>query len=382
MRILMVVRPAVGGMKRQVMDLAGGLSRVGHHVEIAAPSGSDVAAAAAELGFRVHEVPLIGALDPVTDARSIRALTRIVRGGRYDVVHAHGFKAGLVGRFAARRGGAGTFVVTVHNPVLTRTDTPSLARRAYRLLERTFQGRVARYIAVSRYISRELTDDFGLPVDKVTVVYGSVDAAPFLEPHDRREARLALALDPDIPVVAFAARLSDQKGVGTLLEASPRIIARFSDARILIGGSGPEETEARHLAERLGIADHVTWAGWITDMPAFLAAVDVFVSPALTEAFGLALLEVGAAGVPVVATRVGGVPEVILDGETGLLVAPADAVALADGVLSLLGDQGLARRLSSAAKERVLAEFSLSRTVAGTVAVYEAALATRSPRRS
>ena len=372
MRILMVIRPAVGGMKRQVLDLSGGIQADGHHVEIAAPAGSDVADAARELGFVVHDIPLVGALNPLVDVRAIRALTAIVCEGRFDVVHAHGFKAGLVSRFAARRGRAGTCVVTVHNPVLTRTDTPALARRAYRTLERTFQGLVARYIAL------ELTDDFGLPAEKITTVYGSIDAAPFLEPQERTAAREALGVEPNARVVGFAARLSDQKGVDTLLRATVRLVADDPQLRLVIGGSGPLEGTARELSAALGNGANVVWHGWVEDMPAFLAGLDVFASPALTEAFGLALLEVGAAGVPVVATRVGGVPEVILDGRTGLLVEPSNPDALADAILALLHNPDLARRLATAARERVLTEFTLSKTVTGTLAVYSAALTSTS----
>ena len=115
-------------MREHLLALSAGLTAEGHDVEVAAPSRSDVALAAESAGLRLHEIPLVGPLHPLYDPRAIASIRRLVRDGRFDLVHAHGFKAGFVGRLGAMLGGAKAVVVTAHNHVLSRTDTPASAR--------------------------------------------------------------------------------------------------------------------------------------------------------------------------------------------------------------------------------------------------------------
>jgi glycosyltransferase involved in cell wall biosynthesis len=378
-RVLMVVRPASGGMKEHVLALSRGLSSRGSEVHIAAPGGSEIAKAATEAGFTVHEIPLVGPLNPVQDPRAVRALARIIYDGGFDVVHAHGFKAGFIGRLAVRLAGAGVrpFVVTAHNHVLTRSDTSASARWRYRAVERSLERYVTRYIAVSDSIRQELTEAYALPPEKVVIVRNGVDVTPFLEPQDRAVAREAIGVPVDGQVVGLAARFSAQKGLRDLVAAVPELTRRVPGISVVIGGSGPLEGELRSQALSLGVADSLVWPGHIStpDVPRFLAALDVYVSPATTEAFGMALIEAAAAGVPTVATRVGGVPEVIIDGETGFLVAAHDPSALAQAIVCLLDDRKSAARLAAAARERARTEFSPQRMIDGTMAVYAEAIA-------
>jgi len=374
-RVLMVVRPAVGGMKEHVLTLARGMVARGHSVDIAAPGASDIAEAARLAGITVHEIHLVGPQHPVADGTAIGELTRVIHAGDFDIVHAHGSKAGLVGRLAVRRVGGVPFVVTAHNHVLRRTDTSPTARWRYRVVERTLSGLVDRYIAVSDSIARELTEAFGLSADKVVTIHNGIDTAPFLVPQSRSLARESLGVTSDAPVVGLAARFSTQKGLGYLVAATPELVKRMPGIRVVIGGSGPLEVPLREQAARLGVSESILWPGQIADMPRFLAALDVYVSPSVTEGFSLALIEAGAAGVPVVATRVGGVPEVILDGDTGLLVVPGDPHALAAAVLAFIGDPKTASRLSAAARLRAVSAFSPKRMLDDTLAVYADVLA-------
>ena len=377
MRVLMVVRPASGGMKQHVLALSRGLIGRGHEVQIAAPGASEIASAAREAGLTVHEIPLVGPLNPVQDPLAVRTLSRVIWDGKFDVVHAHGFKAGFIGRLAVRLAGVGVrpFVMTAHNHVLTRTDTPATARWRYRTVERSLERYVTRYIAVSDSIRRELTEAYALPAEKVAVVRNGIDVGPFLVKHDREAARAALGVPADAPVVGLAARFSAQKGLRDLVAAVPELVRRVPGIRIVIGGSGPLEGALRGQAVALGVSDALVWPGHVPDMPEFLAALDVYVSPATTEAFGMALIEAAAADLPTVATRVGGVPEVIIDGETGFLVAPHDPSALASAIVGLLDDRKTACRLADAARERARTEFSPERMVDGTLAVYAEAIA-------
>ena len=376
----MVVRPAAGGMKEHLLALSAGLRAAGHDVEVAAPPGSDVVEAARDAGLLVHPIPLVGPLHPLHDPAAIAAVRKVVRAGHFDLVHAHGFKAGFVGRLGAKLGGARVFVLTAHNHVLFRDDTPASTKSRYRAVERLLAGLVTSYIAVSESIRRELVEGYGLPADKITTVHNGVDPAPFLAPQDRAAARAELGLlAPDAVVVGLAARFSAQKGLRHLVDAVPLLRAELrGDGRelvVVIGGSGPLESALREQAVAVEASGSLRWPGHVASVPALLSALDVYVSPAETEALGIALIEAALAGVPTVATDVGGVSEVIVDGETGLLVPPCDPEALAHAVAQLVRDPGQASALARAARERCLREFAPERMVERTLAVYADAIA-------
>ena len=375
----MVVRPAAGGMKEHVLALSAGLIEAGHSVEVAAPADSAVAEAAAAAGLAVRAIPLVGPLHPLHDSAAIAALRGVVHAGGYDLVHAHGFKAGFVGRLGARLGGARAFVLTAHNHVLFRGDTQGSAKSRYRFVERSLSGLVTRYIAVSDSICRELVEGYGLPAERVTTIYNGVDPAPFTAPTDRAMARATLSLPADdVVVVGLAARFSAQKGLRHLIAAVPtlreELRALGREVVVVIGGSGPLESELREQAVAVEASGTIRWPGYVTDMPAFLSALDVYVSPAETEALGIGLIEAALAEVPTVATNVGGVSEVVVEDETGLLVPAANPKALAAAVAAFVRRPERARAMARAARERCLVEFAPERMIARTLEVYAEAL--------
>lgn len=373
-RVLMVIRPAVGGMKEQMLALSRGLLERGYEVEVAGPGGSDVLLAAAEAGFATHDVPLVGPLHPLHDPRAMLALARIVRRGRFDVVHAHGFKAGFVGRLGGWLGHAPAIVVTAHNHVMYRDDISALTKWRYRAVERLLAPLTSRIVTVSDSLRDELVEAYCLPAEKIVTVHNGVDVAALLVPHDRASARAALGLPPDAPIAGTACRFAPQKGLRHLLDALPRVRELVPGALLVLGGDGPLAGELRDAARALGVDDAVVWPGMVADMPRFLAALDVYASSSLSEGLPLTLIEVAAAGVPTVATRAGGTPEVVLANETGLLVEPADGPALAEAIAALLLDPDRGARLAEVARARALAEFAPERMVERTAEVYSAAL--------
>ena len=235
----------------------------------------------------MNAIPLVGPLNPIQDPRAVRALSRVIHDGGFDVVHAHGFKAGFIGRLAVRMAGDGRrpFVVTAHNQVLTRTDTLATARWRYRTVERSLERYVTRYIAVSESIASELTGAYDLPAEKVVVVRNGVDVTPFLAEQDCAAARESLGVPVDAAVVGLAGALGPE-GPSRSGGATPELVRRVPGVRVVIGGSGPLESELRSQAVALGVADSIVWPGHVLNMPRFLSALDVFVSRATTEASG------------------------------------------------------------------------------------------------
>jgi glycosyltransferase involved in cell wall biosynthesis len=371
-RVLEVIRPAVGGMKGQMLQVARGLRAAGWAVEIACPSPSDVADAAAADGFVVHAIDLVGPLHPVKDPACVMALARIIREGRFDAVHAHGFKAGLVARLAARRAGRVPTIVTVHNHVLYR-DISAFTRWRYVTVERWLAsgGRTARLITVSDALRQELIGEYGIDPALVTTVHNGLDLAPFLTPRDRESARRRYGLPPDALVLGLAARFAPQKAMDVLVATAPTVLGAHPEAYYLLAGDGPLLDQAKTAAVATGFADRILFPGFERDMPGLLSALDVYVSSALSEGLPLTTIEAMAVGLPVVSTRAGGTPEVVADGETGLLAEPGDAPGLAAAMLRMADDPALRQRLGAAGRERAAAEFTEARMIERTLAVFE-----------
>lgn len=212
---------------------------------------------------------------------------------------------------------------------------------------------------------------------RAEVIANGIDLAGFAASPDRAAARKALDLPDDAFVFGTIGRLHEQKGHTHLLEAAARIAAAQPKAVFLIAGYGPLEGELKARAEKLGLRDRVRFLGYRTDVAALLAAMDVFVLPSLWEGMSNAVLEAMAAGRPVIATAVDGNVDQVVDGETGLLVPPADAEALAEAMARLARDPQVARDMGRRGRERAERDFSLTRMTEAYVALYRKLLKER-----
>lgn len=338
----------------------------GYAVHLAAPGGDSPAAtdekALLSGGGRVS-LPLEARLSPARDLRSFWRLYRALQRIRPSFVHIHGFKAALVGLPAAGLARLPA-LVTVHNYPAERGRSllPAALRAAGR------EG--VRYIAVSRALARTL-ENWGIPPERIAVIYNGIDPAPFAAAAARRR----FFASPGKLVVGTAARLAPQKGLPYFIRAAARLALQFPDMRFRVVGEGPERPVLEKLARRLGLETRLSFPGYRADLPDCLAQMDIFVLPSLTEGLAITLLEAMAAGCPVVATRVGGVPEVIADGATGRLIPPGDDAALAAAVAALARDPEQAARLAAAARVQVGRRFTLQRMLTETEAIYSALLA-------
>lgn len=341
------------GGAQQVVWLMQGLAQLGAENLLACPPDSAVADAAVGLGD-VHPIPMGGDLD----VRLAWRLHRLIRAVRPDLVHLHS-RAGadLMGGIAARLAGV---------PVVCsrRVDNPEpgwLVRLKYRLHDRV--------IAISEGIGRVLVAE-GLPPEKLRVVRSAVDFERFDRSCDREGVCAELGLAADRRLLGVVAQLIPRKGHRWLIETLPGLVAVHPDLCVLFFGKGPEERALRAQAEDAGVGGHLVFAGFRDDLPAILPCLDLLVHPALMEGLGVSLLQAASAGVPIVASDVGGIPEAVRDGVNGLLVPPSDAPALASAVGRLLGDPALARRLGEAGRRLMRSEFSVGAMVEGNLSVY------------
>ena len=284
-----------------------------------------------------------------------------------QIVQGTGFLTNLI----ARRVGAKAHlpvVNTVHVvPGAARIDGGSRRAAAARaLLDHASRGNVARFVAVSEAVKDGLTRG-GVGASRITVIPNGVDLAAL---RSTATGALSVTLHEAGRRVGFVGRLERVKGCEAFVRAAALLAADHPDVRFVIAGTGSRARALRALAAELGMAGRVEFVGYVESVGPLLAALDVLVVPSLSEASGLAAMEALALGVPVVASRVGGLPEVVADGGTGLLVPPGDVAAIAGAVTRLLDDPAMARSLAAAGARRVEERFALDQMVEGYLRLY------------
>lgn len=372
-RVLHVLRPAAGGMRQHVLQLATGLGAYGFDAQIACPGDADIVRSALAAGVEVRPVPIVGPLSPLRDVEAVLVLRDVIRHGSFDIVHAHGSKAGLVGRIAAMLAGAPNRVMTVHNDVIGGSVRPAL-RRAVIGVERFLAGHTSRVIAVSDALRSELIETIGLDPALVVTVHNGIDLAPFLTSVDPGPVRDRYGIPRDAIVFGSAARFAPQKGHDVLVKAAVPVLEKVPNAYLLLAGDGPLLEPVRRAASRTPVASRIIFPGFETDVRGMLAALDVFASSPLSEGLGLAAIEAMATGLPVVSVRTGGVPEVVVDGETGILAEPGDLTGLTEAMLRLARDPMARLTMGEAGRRRAIDEFSEDKMLERTALVYREVL--------
>jgi sugar transferase (PEP-CTERM/EpsH1 system associated) len=287
--------------------------------------------------------------------RKVAEMRRLFRELRPDVVHSHQIGTLIYAGPAAQGAGVPLVVHTEHG----REDYGG--RRRTRLLGR-LAGRFARvFYCLTDDMAAHVTSHGIVPCRKVRVILNGIDTAQFRGPHDRAAVRLSLGIPAAATVVGTVGRLVEVKRQDVLIRAFAAMEARIPGVRLLLVGDGPLRDELRALAAGLGLADRVHFAGYQPDSAPYLHAMDIFALTSRSEGMPQSLLEAAVAGRPVIASRVGGIPEVVSHGRSGLLVEPGDEGALADGLLRLAADRSLADRLAAEARLRVESMFHVRR---------------------
>lgn len=353
----------VGGLERVVINLMQATDPERFRpILYPLGDGGALAAGLADAGFGVRPMRK----RPGVDWFLLPRLAWQFRRDRVRLVHCHNHSPLVYGSIAGRLAGAGGVVYTAHG-----------AKTAGRQSTRRFQslGLVDEIVFVSDD-ARRVALAAGAASERGTrTIHNGVDADAFVRDDAVRErTRQALGIAPATPVAGIVARLTRAKDHVNLFEAFAQVRERYPDARCVVVGDGELRGALEREVETRGLRDAVMMLGRRDDVADLLCAFDVFVLSSSTEGLALILLEAMAAGLPVVATRVGGNPEVVVDGVTGRVVPPRDPGALAGAVASLFADPATARRMGQAGRERSRGEFS-TRTMADRyAATYEALL--------
>lgn len=345
----------------QVRYLLGGLAAAGWDTLLVCPEGSAIAEVSGD-NARVMALPLRGDLD----VSLFFHLRRILRAERPDLIHLHSRRgADFWGGLAGRSLGLPTLLTR-------RVDNPEprwWVRRKYRLYDKV--------VTISEGIRQVLIEE-GVPAGKVVTVRSAVDTQRYRPGGDRNWLLREFGLPEQALAIGMIAQFIPRKGHYDLLAAARRVVAESPLCRFVLFGKGPLEEEIKQAIHEQGLERCVLPCGFRTDLERIIPALDLVVHPAKMEGLGVSLLQAAACEVPIVATPVGGIPEIVRDGETGVLVPIGDVERLAAVLLELASDQTRRHRMGRAARERVLREFSIETMVAGNLAVYDELAGARS----
>jgi glycosyltransferase involved in cell wall biosynthesis len=366
------------GLRYLLFNQLCSLQEAGYEVVGISSPGEDVAALEAA-GVRHIAVPMSRNLSPAADLVSLWRLVRVLRRERFVIAHTHNPKPGLLGQLAARLAGVPVVVNTLHGYYF-HEHTPWLRRQLWVGLEKIAA-------CCSDVILSQSKEDVGTavrericPASAIKYLGNGVDLRRFRPsgPEAAAAKRRALGLPVAAPVVGFVGRLVAEKGLPELLQAARLILRRLPEARFLIVGPTDHckrDAVTPALADAHGVADACYFTGLREDLPELYALMDVFVLPSHREGFPRVLLEAAAMGVPAVVTDVRGCREAVEHGRNGLHVPLRDVSALADAILRLLLDRGLAGRLGEQAREIAAERFDERRVFATVRAEYERLLA-------
>jgi glycosyltransferase involved in cell wall biosynthesis len=349
-KVLLFITSTAGGAGVHAYYLAKYLSREQFDITVAFGPGYPLDAEFRELDVPVKVLRISRRISPLTNLRGLQQVHGLIKRKRFDIVCMECSIAGFIGRIAASLAGVPVKVLIIQAYASRPFQNP-LRRSLFRWIERALDPLTTRYVAVSQATKRCGVETGIMPPEKVDVIYNAVDLKdkiripPDKLPEDLRRNR-------HIRVVGTLSRCEPQKGLGHLLRAAAIVRERNRDTEFWIVGDGPARRQLEALARQLAVDDVVRFRGWRSDIGNVLSALDVFCLPSLWEQAPLALAEAMAMGLPVVATAVDGVPEMVNAGKTGILVPPKDPHALAAAICRLLDDPALAERMGKAGRER------------------------------
>lgn len=369
-KVLQVVTLSEWGGAQHIVYLLAKHLRSDYEITVACAPGGPLIERLRELRIRVIEIPELCRLPhPVKDLRALWKLYRLIRSERFDIVHTHSTKAGLLGRLAAHLAGVPVILFTAHGWAFSEGR-----RRPWRWflaqVERLPAWLSTKIICVSEY-DRQLALRYRVvSPEKLTVIPNGLEPEPFRTPTEKRALRAQLGASDVVGIVTMVGRLAPPKDFETLITAWEGLHA--PGWQLWIVGEGPQRSRLEELVRTKGLREQIVFLGERHDVPKILKASDIFVLTSRWEGMPLTIIEAMLAGLPVVATRVGGAPELIEENVTGILVPPKDPITLRRALSRLLSDGELRNRLGTMGQRRALERFTVERMITQLKALYRA----------
>ncbi|MBI4484274.1 MAG: glycosyltransferase family 4 protein [Acidobacteria bacterium] len=368
--------PVVSGSGINTLLTMEGIQDFRYEMALACAPGGDLIRRARESGIPVHEIRnFVSEVNPWKDLSALVQLVRLLRARPFQIVHTHNSKAGFLGRLAARWCKVPIVVHTVHGFSFHEDENP-FWRWLFLFLERWAAGWCDTMIAISQPMVDWALEKRVAPAEKIVKIYSGIEIDSFCLPANPK-LREHFGIPKTAPLLGAVSKLWEGKGHKVILDAMPRILEAHPDAMLVIVGEGSLRPKLESLVARKGLGSRVIFTGFRADVPEVTALFDVALLASFYEGMGRVILEAMAAGKPVVATRVGGIPDLVTEGVTGFLVPPGDPGALAEKVIRLLSDPVLRERMGRAGREAVTERFSARTMVREIRRVYDELLSQR-----
>jgi len=366
MRILYIISGDVwGGAEAQASSLILGLQKLSFStLNVILFNYGRLATTLHQKGVPINIIPEAGG----TSAQIVYRCFRYVRALRPDIVHVHGFKENLLGGLGARFGGAKAIIRTFHGMGLIG------ARIKYDAVEKINAFFLSNaIIAVSEDLKKRLTS-LGFPKRKIMVIHNGVLPVQTVSSQKIATLKNSFMIPSDVSVIGTVGRLVAVKDHKTFLDGAKIILRTNKKTRFIIVGDGPMKSELEAYANSIGIENEVCFAGFRTNIADFLGMFDIFAMTSLHEGIPMALLEAMSLSKPVIVTKVGGIPEIVKDSTSGILIPPRNPDALAEACLKVLADTNLVRKLGTRAMQAIQEHYSIEFCVNKTKKLYETVL--------
>lgn len=374
------VMPVISGSGINTYLSMVGVDQDRFEIEFACAPGGPLNDMTIAAGIAYHPINnLVQPISPWNDLRALWQLVRLIRQENYDLVHTHNSKGGILGRVAAWIAGTPVVIHTIHGFAFHDSET-WLRKKLFIALERWTARMTHKLIAISQPLM-----DWGLGLnigrpEQYTKIYSGIEIEKFRVDVDVSSLRRSLGLTDDDLVIGLVAKLWDGKGHKIAIDALKSIRGTYPNAKLVFVGEGYLQSDLEKHAQQLGIAKHVIFTGFRTDIAQLNAMLDIAILASDFEGMGRVLLEAMVMNKPVVATDVGGIPDVVDDGITGILVPVGDANALANAIQKLLRDPQLRTQMGTAGYKKISEQFSAATMVQKITDVYEEQIRLRLPK--
>ncbi len=352
----------IGGAERVIADTALGLDRKKYEASVwCVTRGGETATELSEKGIEVKILGISNYHNPLSTFK----MTRLLKAAKPDIVHTHGYFASVIGRLAAKRAGTPVILAHVHS-------TYWEYKKRHIMIERRLSRFTQKIICCSKAVENFVQNTEKITDNKTIVIYNGVDEERFYPLQSPASIRAEFGLDEEAAVVGTVSSLTPHKGHEYLIQAASLVLDTLPPVKFLIVGDGPLRKRLEEQAKELNIHSSVIFTGKRKDIPEILSLLDVFVLPSHTrEGLGIAIIEAMAAERPVVATDIGGIPEVVDDGETGVLVPPEDTEALSKAIITLLQDPPRAKTMGEKGRTRIKEMFTTTKMLSEIEHVYQ-----------
>ena len=343
-------------------------------MEMACAPGGPLVDLAKQNGITVRPIKnFISEMSLFKDLHALWQVYRLLRRSKYDLIHTHNSKGGFIGRLAAKLAGGPPVIHGVHGFAFHENES-WIRRTLFFALEKMARNWSARIICISQplvdlWVQRRLA-----PREKIRMIYSGIDIGEFGNVGSRNKIRKELGLKPGQIAVGQVSKLWEGKGHEDIINACPRIFSEIPDLKVFFIGDGPIRSRLEKMVYKNGLQERVVFLGHCNNIAEITSALDIAVLASHFEGMGRVILEAMAAGIPVVATRVGGIPDLIADQETGFLVEPHNPGQLAEAILRLASDPDLRREMGNAGKKSVDERFNVDTMIEQIDRLYQEVL--------